>query len=162
MSILETRVQSWPDESACERCAQALAALPALRDAFVELHGPLGAGKTTFVRHLLHALGVSGRVKSPTYALLESYVLPGAEGGLDISHFDFYRFNDPQEWEDAGFRDIFAAPGLKLAEWPGQAGGLLPTADLVLRIEPRDESARSVRFEAATPRGLGLLAAVSA
>jgi tRNA threonylcarbamoyladenosine biosynthesis protein TsaE len=85
-----------------------------LRDAYVELQGPLGAGKTTFVRHLLHALGVQGRIKSPTYTVLEPYQLPG----LAVSHFDFYRFEDPREWEDAGFREVFAAPGLKLAEWP--------------------------------------------
>ncbi len=76
--------------------------MPALRDAFIELHGPLGAGKTTFVRHLLHALGVAGRIKSPTYAVVEPY----AVDGLAISHFDFYRFDDPREWEDAGFRDV--------------------------------------------------------
>jgi hypothetical protein len=59
--------------------------------------------------------------------------------GLDISHFDFYRFNDPREWEDAGFREIFAAPGLKLAEWPEKAAGMLPVADLRLHIEPLDD-----------------------
>jgi hypothetical protein len=85
-----------------------------LRNAFIELHGDLGAGKTTLVRHLLRALGVQGRVKSPTYAVVEPHEVPG----LAIWHFDFYRFTDPREWEDAGFRDVFASPGLKLAEWP--------------------------------------------
>ena len=153
MSILETRSQPWPDESACQLSAQALAAHAALRDAFVELHGPLGAGKTTFVRHLLHALGVQGRVKSPTYALMEAYELPG----LAVRHFDFYRFNDPQEWEDAGFRDVFAAPGLKLVEWPEQAAELLPTADLRITIHPMAEPARAVTWQACTARGLELL-----
>ena len=79
----------------------------------VTLEGDLGAGKTTFTRHLLQALGVQGRIKSPTYAVMESY-----DVGWPVAHFDFYRFSDPQEWEDAGFRDVFASPGLKVCEWP--------------------------------------------
>ena len=153
MPILETRTQHWPDEAACAAAAAALAARPALRGAFVELHGTLGAGKTTFVRHLLHALGVAGRVKSPTYAVMEAYPL----SGFDAWHFDFYRFNDPQEWEDAGFRDVFASPGLKLAEWPEQAAGLLPEPDLRLAIVPLQGDEREVTFTACTPLGLGLL-----
>lgn len=153
MPILETRSSNWPDEAACAAAAQALAARPALREAFVELHGPLGAGKTTFTRHLLQALGVTGRVRSPTYAVMEPYELPGGA----VSHFDFYRFDDPQEWEDAGFRDVFAAPGLKLAEWPEKAEGLLPPPDLRLFIEPTDSEVRRVRVEALSLRGLELL-----
>lgn len=153
MPILETRTQHWPDEAACDQAAQQLAARPALRRAFIELHGTLGAGKTTFVRHLLHALGVQGRVKSPTYAVMEAYPLPG----FDAWHFDFYRFNDPQEWEDAGFRDVFASPGLKLAEWPEQAAGLLPEPDLRVELVPLDGDERRVTFTACTPLGLELL-----
>jgi len=153
-SILETRRQHWRDESDCERCARALAARALLRDACVELHGPLGAGKTTFVRHLLRALGVAGRVKSPTYALMEVYELPA---GPPVWHFDFYRFNDPQEWEDAGFRDVFAGPGLKLCEWPQQAAGLLPPADLRLELQAADGPEREVTFHACSPRGRALL-----
>jgi tRNA threonylcarbamoyladenosine biosynthesis protein TsaE len=152
--ILGIRHQRWPDESACAASAAALAQKGALVDAYVELHGALGAGKTTFVRHLLRALGVAGRIKSPTYAVLEPYELPG----LAISHFDFYRFADPREWADAGFRELFAQPGLKLAEWAVNAAGLLPTADLRLYIEPAAESeGRVVRLEAGTVRGLELL-----
>ena len=124
----------WADEAACEASARALALRPALREAFIELHGTLGAGKTSFVRHLLHALGVQGRIKSPTYAVMESYELPG----LPIWHFDFYRFKDPQEFEDAGFRDVFASRGLKLAEWPEQAAGLLPVPDLAMAEPPTE------------------------
>lgn len=130
-----------------------MARRPAVRDAFVELHGPLGAGKTTFVRHLLRALGVTGRIKSPTYAVLEPYVVDG----LAISHFDFYRFSDPREWLDAGFRDLFAAPGLKLVEWPEHAAGMLPPPDLRLFIEPQDGDVRAVRAEAASASGVELL-----
>jgi tRNA threonylcarbamoyladenosine biosynthesis protein TsaE len=151
--ILETRTLHWPDETACEAFARQLAPRRALRDAFIELHGPLGAGKTTFVRHLLRALGVAGRIKSPTYAVLEPYTL----GELAVSHLDFYRFSDPREWLDAGLRDVFAAPGLKLAEWPERAGDLLPRPDLRLHIEPQDDNARHVTVQACTARGVELL-----
>jgi len=151
--ILETRTLHWPDEAACAAFAASLARRPALADAYIELHGPLGAGKTTFVRHLLRALGVAGRIKSPTYAVLEPYALPG----LAISHFDFYRFDDPREWADAGFRELFAAPGLKLAEWPERAAGMLPPPDLCLTIEPLEGDLRRVRVEAGTVRGMELL-----
>jgi tRNA threonylcarbamoyladenosine biosynthesis protein TsaE len=153
LSILETRHQIWPDEAACVASAAALAQRPGIHEAFIELRGPLGAGKTTFVRHLLQALGVAGRVRSPTYSLMETYELPGRK----IWHFDFYRFNDPQEFDDAGFRDVFASRGLKLAEWPDKAAGLLPAADLVIGIEPRDGEARAVDFNAHTALGRSLL-----
>ena len=158
MSILETRQLHWADEHACAASAAALSHRPGLRDATIELHGPLGAGKTTFVRHLLHALGVQGRVKSPTYAVMEPYTLQRDDGPFDIWHFDFYRFDDPQEWEDAGFRDVFASIGLKLAEWPDKAGGLLPVPDLRIHIEPRIDPVRAVRIDAHTRHGVGLLA----
>jgi len=140
--ILEKRL-TWPDEAAAQATAESLAAvlLPS-PNALIELHGPLGAGKTTFVRLLLRALGVEGRIKSPSYAVMESYDLPG---GGSASHFDFYRFGDPREWEDAGFRDVFAAPGLKLCEWPEKAAGQLPPPDLQLFIELRSDDSRHVR-----------------
>ena len=147
----------WPDESATQRFAAALAAQPALHNAFIELRGDLGAGKTTLVRHLLSALGVRGRVKSPTYAVVEPYELPG----LSIWHFDFYRFDDPRELEDAGFRELFASPGLKLAEWPEKAGSFLPHADLVIQLEARSDESRQVTLSAQTAVGVALLQAVS-
>lgn len=153
MTILGSRTLHWATEADCAATAQALAVLPPLRNAYVEVHGPLGAGKTTFARHLLHALGVAGRVKSPTYAVMEPYELPGGS----VWHFDFYRFNDAQEWEDAGFRDIFSSAGLKLAEWPEKAEGLLPQPDLRVDIEPLDGEARRVVLSACTPRGMELL-----
>jgi tRNA threonylcarbamoyladenosine biosynthesis protein TsaE len=153
--ILETQQFAWTDEVMCEAFARRLAAKPAIANAFIELQGPLGAGKTTFVRHLLRALGVAGRIKSPTYAVLEPHELAG---GGSAAHFDFYRFNDPREWLDAGFRDVFAAPGLKLAEWPDKVEGLLPTPDLSLSIAPQDDDSRAVQALALTPLGLALLA----
>jgi len=155
LPIVKTTV--WPDESATQAFAQTLAAQPALRNAFIELRGDLGAGKTTLVRYLLRALGVPGRIKSPTYAVVESYELPD----LAVWHFDFFRFHDPQEWEDAGFRDIFASLGLKLVEWPDKAAGHLPLADLVvqlaMQLEVQDETARQVTITAQTVTGLTLI-----
>jgi tRNA threonylcarbamoyladenosine biosynthesis protein TsaE len=151
--ILETRELRWPNEAACARFAAQLSQHAALRDAHIELRGELGAGKTTFVRHLLRELGVQGRIKSPTYAVLESYSLPG----LQISHFDFYRFADPREWEDAGFREVYAQPGLKLAEWPDRAAPLLPPSDLSLTLRVVDEDCRELTLRALTPRGQALM-----
>ena len=143
--ILETQLL-WPDEAAAQATAERLAgALLPSPNAVIELHGPLGAGKTTFARLLLRALGVEGRIKSPSYAVMESYELPESAGGGTASHFDFYRFGDPREWEDAGFRDVFAAPGLKLCEWPEKAAGQLPPADLQLFIELMPDDSRRVR-----------------
>ena len=161
--IVKTLV--WKDEADTQRCAARLAAHAAVRDCFIALHGELGAGKTSFTRHLLHALGVQGRVKSPTYAVVEPYsLLPdaGHAHALDIWHFDFYRFNDPREWEDAGFRELFASPGLKIAEWPEKAAALLPTADLDVHIAVDEDRVRTLRLVAGTERGQQLLQAFPA
>jgi tRNA threonylcarbamoyladenosine biosynthesis protein TsaE len=144
----------WADEAATQAFAQCMAGHAGIDSAFIELHGDLGAGKTTFVRHLLRALGVVGRIKSPTYAVVE----PHETARGPAYHFDFYRFDDPREWEDAGFRDIFDGPGLKLAEWPEKAAGLLPTPDLELRIAMQADGTRAVQATAHTPRGQELLA----
>jgi len=152
------RQATWRSEEDTAAFAQQLAAQPLLANAFITLHGDLGAGKTTLVRHLLHALGVQGRIKSPTYAVVEPHEAPG----LAIWHFDFYRFSDPREWEDAGFRDVFASPGLKLAEWPEKAAALIPAADVAIYIEAPDESSRRVTLQAHTPLGLQLLQGLSA
>ena len=147
----------WADESATQVFARTLAQQPQLDNAFITLHGDLGAGKTTLARHLLQALGVTGRIKSPTYTIVETY----ETDRFTVSHFDFYRFNDPQEWEDAGFRDIFASPGLKLAEWPQKAAGLLPVADLDIHLETDTDGARKVTLIAHTPLGKELLQGVT-
>ena len=145
-----------------------MAAQPALSNAFIELRGDLGAGKTTFTRHLLRALGVEGRIKSPTFAVVEPY----EAGTLQIWHFDFYRFTNPREWADAGFRDIFASDGLKLAEWPEKAAPNLPLADVVLQLEvmgdepgeapeshdsPEAHGSRRATVTAQTATGLALM-----
>ena len=151
--IVETEILCWASEEDCAVFAARLAARPTIGNAFIELHGELGAGKTTLVRHILRALGVQGRIKSPTYAVVEPYEI----GNFPVWHFDFYRFSDPREWEDAGFRDLFASPGLKLAEWPEKAGALLPTADLAVWLEVRDDGTRDVTLTAQTPAGVELL-----
>jgi len=148
----------WPDESACAAFAEGLALCPALSQAVVYLHGDLGAGKTTFTRYLLQALGVTDRIKSPTYAVVEPYEVNDGASVLAIWHFDFYRFNDPQEWEDAGFRDIFASPGLKLCEWPEKAQGILPASDLDIFLSVNLDGSRDVRLTSNSPLGQDLLA----
>lgn len=152
----------WANEAATQnfatQLAQALTIWPGGRDACIELRGNLGAGKTTLVRHLLRAAGVQGRIKSPTYAVVEPHQAGTGTSEDDsawpIWHFDFYRFNDPQEWEDAGFRDIFAGPGLKLMEWPDKVAGQLPPPDWVIALDAIDEDQRRVHISAGTERGL--------
>lgn len=121
-----------PDESATVQWAEQLADClqsPVPSGGLFYLHGDLGAGKTTFVRAFLRRLGVSGRIKSPSYALAEQYALTQQ----NAYHLDFYRFNDPREWMDAGFREFFYEPNaIVLVEWPEQAQGLLPNPDLNL------------------------------
>jgi len=97
----------------------------------IYFRGELGAGKTTVIRGLIRALGWQGVVRSPTYALVEVY----AVSRLDLHHFDFYRFHDPREWIDAGFRESFNGRTVSLIEWPERAGGLLPPADVEIDLE---------------------------
>jgi tRNA threonylcarbamoyladenosine biosynthesis protein TsaE len=152
------------DETQTGVWTQRLAQSPALGHAVIWLQGDLGAGKTTFVRHLLRALGVQGPIKSPTYAIVEPHHAPISAlfpDGLSISHLDFYRFSDPREWEDAGFRELFAAPGLKLVEWPEKAADCLPLPDLELSIETQPDDQRLFAFQALSPTGLELLNALA-
>ena len=97
----------------------------------IYLHGDLGAGKTCLVRGVLNALGFKGRVKSPTYTLLEPY----HAAGLDLRHFDLYRLQDENEWEFAGFRDEFDGKSIFFIEWPDKASSFIPPADLEISLD---------------------------
>jgi tRNA threonylcarbamoyladenosine biosynthesis protein TsaE len=144
--------QFLPDEAATLMLGARLASLlkPGL---IVFFHGDLGAGKTTLVRSLIQALGYQGRVKSPTYTLVELYKV----SNICLYHFDFYRFNDPREWIDAGFRECFNAENVCLIEWPEKAEGLLPTPDLTIKLS-HAENGRSVEISADTEAGRNCLA----
>jgi tRNA threonylcarbamoyladenosine biosynthesis protein TsaE len=140
-----------PDEAATLALGAALATSvePGL---IVYLRGELGAGKTTLARGMLRALGHAGPVKSPTYTLVEVYDL----SRLTLHHFDFYRFHDPREWIDAGFRESFNGRDVSLIEWPEKAAGLLPPADLDIALGASG-SGRSASLRAASPSGIRCL-----
>lgn len=112
------------------------------------LQGNLGAGKTTLVRGLLRGLGHAGKVKSPTYTLVEPYVV----SGLYLYHFDLYRFVDPEEWDAAGFRDYFNSQSVCLVEWPEKAAGLLPAPDVEISLAPSGKG-RDAMLSATTEIG---------
>ena len=129
-----------PDEAATILLGRKLAPLLA-SGMVVWLDGDLGAGKTTLVRALLRGLGYEGPVKSPTYTLVEVYVV----SSIYWYHFDFYRFSDPEEFADAGLGEYFRSDSICLVEWPGHAAGYVPPADLALRFEFVDQTPESGR-----------------
>jgi tRNA threonylcarbamoyladenosine biosynthesis protein TsaE len=150
--MAERLQQFLPDEAATAALAARVAA--AIEGGLVVyLHGDLGAGKTSFARALLRALGVGERVKSPTYSLVEAYVLPE---GRRAWHLDLYRIADPAELEWLGL-DALAADALVLVEWPERGTGMLPAADLEVHLRHAGVG-RDATLEGASPRGQGVLA----
>jgi tRNA threonylcarbamoyladenosine biosynthesis protein TsaE len=144
-----------PDATATERLGTALAAGIA-PGRVLHLSGDLGAGKTTVVRGVLRALGYGGRVKSPTYAVVEPY----AVSRLHLYHFDFYRLRKPDEWLSSGFREYFSPQSVCFVEWPERAGETLPPPDLELRLDFAD-GARRARLTPLSSAGEAWLASAS-
>ncbi|NBO14295.1 MAG: tRNA (adenosine(37)-N6)-threonylcarbamoyltransferase complex ATPase subunit type 1 TsaE [Betaproteobacteria bacterium] len=153
-------IDQWLGEADAQAMAQRLSRVAHLDQGRIALQGELGAGKTTLVRHLLRALGVQGPIKSPTYAVLEQHQADAAHGGFEILHFDCYRFEDPQEWDDAGFRELWDGPGLKLCEWPQKVPGLVASADWLVNIGFVSAEQREVRITAQSPLGQAWLQAL--
>ena len=136
-----------PDAAASESLGAALAAGVA-PGRVLHLRGDLGAGKTTVVRGVLHALGHEGKVKSPTYTLVEPYAL----SRLHLYHFDFFRLKDAAEWESSGFREYFGPHAACLVEWPERVGAALGTPDVELRLDFAG-SGRRAQLVSGTPAG---------
>ena len=140
-----------PDEAATLALGAALARV--MRAGLViHLSGDLGSGKTTLTRGLLRALGHAGPVKSPTYTLVELYVI----SGYSVYHFDFYRFNSPEEWYDAGLEEYFDGASICIVEWPEKAGGFGPPPDLEIKLDQHGD-ARQVSLKGSSERGTSCL-----
>jgi len=141
------------DEAATENLGRALAAIcPA--QCLIFLSGDLGAGKTTFSRGFLRGLGYAGRVRSPTYTLLEPYEIRAedAQTVRHVYHFDLYRLADPEELAYMGAEDCFAAEAVSLVEWPQQGEGMLPPADINILLQYQD-AGRLAQIQAGTDKG---------
>ena len=145
---------SLPDAAATAALGKALAA-GALPGRVLHLRGELGAGKTTLVRGLLRALGYAGRVKSPTYTLVEPYAL----SSLHFYHFDFYRFKDRSEWLSSGFREYFNPQAFCVVEWPEKAGELLGPPELDVHLQFSGEG-RKASLEARSAAGASWLSSL--
>ena len=147
---------SLPDEAATlalgARLAQALA--PGL---VIYLEGELGSGKTTLVRGVLRGLGYAGNVKSPTFTLVELYAI----SRLNLHHFDFYRFSQPEEYLDAGLDEYFQSGAICLVEWPDKAGDYLAPADLHVCLAIEDDG-RRLDFVSLTAAGHACLSRLRA
>jgi tRNA threonylcarbamoyladenosine biosynthesis protein TsaE len=143
------------DEAATLELGQRIAAV-ITPGCVIWLEGDLGAGKTTLVRGLLRAAGETGPVKSPTYTLVEVHQV----SGIYFYHFDFYRFNQPEEYLDAGLDEYFSGNGICLVEWPDKAAPYLAPADLHIELRVVNQG-RVATLTAHTERGRTCLAGVT-
>jgi tRNA threonylcarbamoyladenosine biosynthesis protein TsaE len=169
LPVLATRVLETPADT--DRLGRALAAasrehVQAIAQAGLQVNliGDLGSGKTALARGWLRALGIEGPVRSPTFTVLEPYVVSfGASGSsrpaglevqsvssLDFYHFDFYRFADPSEFSTAGFRDQFGPGRICAIEWPEKAGERLPGADLAITLQVEGDGRRATMTATST------------
>jgi len=128
----------------------------------ISLEGDLGAGKTTFARHLIQSIGYVGKVKSPTYTLCEPYPLAvvGKKENTTViaHHFDLYRMRDSLEWQEAGFAEYFDTPGFCLIEWPEKAEGTLPAFDIQIQLTAgKEENERNITLNALSKLGATVL-----
>jgi tRNA threonylcarbamoyladenosine biosynthesis protein TsaE len=129
----------------------------------ISLEGDLGAGKTTFARHLIQSLGHEGKVKSPTYTLCEPYLLQSNQGAFTVHHFDLYRMRDPLEWQEAGFAEYFDVPGFCLIEWPEKAEGTLPAFDIQISLQAgKEENERAIELNAFSEQGRKVVESIQA
>lgn len=156
--LMQTLSRTLADEAATlvagEAMGRLLATLPPLTaQLHVNLIGDLGAGKTTLVRGVLRGLGYAGRVKSPTYPLLETYQV----GELALSHFDLYRLESPEAFTEAGFEEMFAGPGVRFVEWPDRAERRMPDADWCLTLTEAPQGGREMKIDALSATGSTLL-----
>jgi tRNA threonylcarbamoyladenosine biosynthesis protein TsaE len=149
-ALSPSHTRALPDEAATRALADGFARQ--LKGGIVvSLHGELGAGKTAFVRAVLRALGETGPVKSPTYALVETY----HASGFVLHHIDFYRLDHPLSWRGAGLEACFTDDAVVLMEWPEKADEL-PAPDLVLRFFVHDDSSRTIELSANSERGAAM------
>lgn len=118
----------------------------------IYLHGELGTGKTTFARGFLHGKGFFGKVKSPTYTLLEAYTCPEST----VYHLDLYRLKSAEELEFLGIRDYVSTNGILLIEWPEQGEGFLPAPTLKLTLDFLDDG-RKINLAAVNVIGQEIL-----
>ncbi len=137
-----------PDEAATRRLGGQLGALLA-PGMSVHLSGDLGSGKTTLARGVLRGRGFEGKVKSPTYTLVEPYM----DSRLTLYHFDLFRFRDSGEWREAGLAECFSERSICLVEWPEKAAGLLPAPDLRILLATPPAGGRAATLEADTESG---------